>query len=517
MAWSIFEFQTEPPKSRTYRRVQGKSVVLRADEEVLSALDATIRATSNEVGGLLIGELEEEVQIDDARTLPIEHSEAWFELSWKDIQQFRREISGKHRSLVGHFRCPRKEVAEPKAEDHIVADMLGVGAPVLLLIPGSGEDALLYRRVRRTWVEELRFPLVRQPDVAPAPVEAPLHAENPVLQPLPAASSAETEFNWRPWLSIALIALLAAAAVPGFLAFRRQSARQVASTIPPLGLAVELRDPGLLVKWNPGNPDVLKGTSGMLSIQAGAQRLQIPLDRQALREGNVFYVPVSPRAEFRLEIYRDPTHYIGETISAATGLRGSVPVASPARQPVPVPPPAAQRVSIESPRRSPSNARPTTSRRRVVRSFEPPRSITAPPQQARTAADPALPAPPQIAASTQARLPDLPALHPEYSAKPSVPSSSYVAAVPVRQVNPNIPPGLHLMTTEGFSITVRVEIDSGGRVVSADPVDVKTPAQRLVAPEAAQAARSWRFEPARRNEQPVPSEALLKFDIERPH
>jgi TonB family protein len=72
------------------------------------------------------------------------------------------------------------------------------------------------------------------------------------------------------------------------------------------------------------------------------------------------------------------------------------------------------------------------------------------------------------------------------------------------------------MTTEGFSITVRVEIDSGGRVVSADPVDARTPAQRLVAPAAAEAARSWRFEPARRNEQPVPSEALLKFDIERP-
>jgi hypothetical protein len=516
MAWSIFEFQTAPPKSRTYRRVQGKNVLLRADEEVLSALDATIRATGNEVGGLLIGELEEGVQIDDARTLPIEHSEAWFELSWKDIQQFRREISGKHRSLVGHFRCPRKEVAEPKAEDHIVADMLGVGAPVLLLIPGSGEDARLYRRVRRTWVEELRFPLVRQPNVAPAPVEAPLHAENPVLQPLPAASSVEAQFNWRPWLPLALIALLAAAAVTGFLAFRRHSAHQVASTIPPLGLAVELREPGLLVKWNPANPDVLHGTSGMLSIQAGAQRLQIPLDRQALREGNVFYVPVSPQAEFRLEIYHDATHYTGETISATTGLHASVPVAPPSRQPTPVPLPAAQKVSIERPRYTPANARPPTSRRRVVRSFEPPRTITAPSQEPRTAAEPALPAPPQIAASTQVRLPDLPALHPEYSARPSVPAS-YVAAVPVRQVNPTIPPGLHLMTTEQFSITVRVEIDSGGRVVSADPVDVKTPAQRLVAPEAAQAARLWRFEPARRNEQPVPSEALLKFDIERPH
>jgi outer membrane biosynthesis protein TonB len=73
------------------------------------------------------------------------------------------------------------------------------------------------------------------------------------------------------------------------------------------------------------------------------------------------------------------------------------------------------------------------------------------------------------------------------------------------------------MTTERFSITVRVEIDSGGRVVSAEPVEVKTPAQKLLAPEATQAARLWRFDPARRNEQPVASEALLKFDIERPH
>ena len=320
----------------------------------------------------------------------------------------------------------------------------------------------------------------------------------------------------RPYLPIALIAILAAAAVIGFFVFGNQPARQAASTV-PLGLTVELRDPGLLVKWNPRSPDVLQGTSGMLSIQAGTQQLQLPLDRQALREGNVFYVPVSPRAQFHLEIYRDANHYTGETISAATGLHAAVLVAQPAPEPTSAPFPAAQKVSIEQPRHppSPSNPRPITTRSRVVARFEPPRSIAGQPQATLSASDPALPTPPQIAASIQVRLPDLPALHPEYSAITSVPSGSYVAAVPVRQINPTIPPGLHLMTTEGLSITVRVEIDSGGRVVSADPVDARTPAQRLVAPAAAEAARSWRFEPARRNEQPVPSEALLKFDIER--
>ena len=100
-------------------------------------------------------------------------------------------------------------------------------------------------------------------------------------------------------------------------------------------------------------------------------------------------------------------------------------------------------------------------------------------------------------------------------ATPAAPPVSFVAAVPIRKIQPAVPPNLHSMIPAALSIEVKVEIDKEGRVVSATPVDLVTPAQKLLAPEAAQAARLWRFEPARRNQEPVPSEATLKFDFER--
>ena len=62
---------------------------------------------------------------------------------------------------------------------------------------------------------------------------------------------------------------------------------------------------------------------------------------------------------------------------------------------------------------------------------------------------------------------------------------------------------------------VKVEIDAEGKVVNVTPVEPLSATQKLLAPQAAQAARLWRFEPARRNGEPVGSESRVKFDFER--
>jgi hypothetical protein len=133
----------------------------------------------------------------------------------------------------------------------------------------------------------------------------------------------------------------------------------------------------------------------------------------------------------------------------------------------------------------------------------------------RSIVSPLPPAPPIAGPPQQVGFPEVLTARAIPAVTPTAPPVSYVAAVPIRKIQPAVPPNLHSIIPTALSIEVRVEIDKEGRVVSAAPVDVVTPAQKLLAPEAAQAARLWRFEPARRNQEPVPSEATLKFDFER--
>ena len=65
------------------------------------------------------------------------------------------------------------------------------------------------------------------------------------------------------------------------------------------------------------------------------------------------------------------------------------------------------------------------------------------------------------------------------------------------------------------SVDVNVMIDASGKVITATPVGSQTVAQKLPAPQAAQAALLWRFEPARKNGQRVDSETIIKFEFER--
>jgi hypothetical protein len=77
----------------------------------------------------------------------------------------------------------------------------------------------------------------------------------------------------------------------------------------------------LLVQWNPQSLPVLRGYSGLLTVQDGERQVRVPLDRSQLQAGSTSYAPISEWAEFHLEIYRDGNHYSGESIALATGVR----------------------------------------------------------------------------------------------------------------------------------------------------------------------------------------------------
>lgn len=106
-----------------------------------------------------------------------------------------------------------------------------------------------------------------------------------------------------------------------------------------IDLQIVPKDARLFVQWNPQSLAVLKGYSGLLTVQDGDRQVRVPLNRQQLQAGNTSYTPTSGWAEFRLEIYRDGSHYSGEAMALATGLKASeaVPAGSPLVQAVPRP------------------------------------------------------------------------------------------------------------------------------------------------------------------------------------
>jgi TonB family protein len=60
-------------------------------------------------------------------------------------------------------------------------------------------------------------------------------------------------------------------------------------------------------------------------------------------------------------------------------------------------------------------------------------------------------------------------------------------------------------------VDVRVKVDAAGKVVSAEPVRMSGPMRPFLERAAADAARLWRFEPARLGDQKVEGEALIQF------
>jgi TonB family protein len=85
----------------------------------------------------------------------------------------------------------------------------------------------------------------------------------------------------------------------------------------------------------------------------------------------------------------------------------------------------------------------------------------------------------------------------------------------IRRVPPVVPVSIKPRINGTIPIDVRVRIDAEGRVTSATPV-VKQPSglHAYLAGRAVEAARLWRFEPARENGKPVPGTETIHFVFE---
>ncbi|MFN7993867.1 MAG: energy transducer TonB [Bryobacteraceae bacterium] len=539
---------TSPPQAASrseaaFRVFRGDSITLRIARDVLERLEMAVRQGIKaipkrglEVGGLLAGNNGIELEIDGLCNADIEYRFGpCFELTPGDLMRLasqRDEFVEEGFRPIGHFRSQTEGEPHITEADDAIASLLETQAPILLLIPASQaglEDARIYRRSAGEWKQLMVFRLSEAPAARPAVVSEPRPQISKAGSPNDRGFAPVVSFptapekprpvyfwNWR--MGALLSGVLLCAFLLGYGIMRWRSKPGAGNEI---GLSVRSTGQGLKVVWNQQSPVLLGAKSGVLTIQDGDEPRQVMLTVDELRHGTLVYVPQSPSAQFRLEVYTDGTHYAGESVIVATGIvaksssrtattgtrdRLSLPPLRPATIQMPV-----HVASMPSSQVEPKEEVVPASPPLPGREFVPP-----PTQPGSGDAEPALPVPPQISQAERLRSALLPKLDLPAPPKPVVDAPiNYSAAVPLRRYRPTVPPGLRPMLEGGTSIEVKITIAPNGSVVEAAPLNAATSAQRQIAPYAVQAARLWRFSPALRNGRPVTSETILRFDFTR--
>ena len=81
----------------------------------------------------------------------------------------------------------------------------------------------------------------------------------------------------------------------------------------------------------------------------------------------------------------------------------------------------------------------------------------------------------------------------------------------ISKVMPVIPADAKHFRGSGIEVSVRVKIDPDGRVVEAMLQDARTSAANFLGKRAVDAARQWRFDPARRGNRKIYADMVLRF------
>ena len=77
---------------------------------------------------------------------------------------------------------------------------------------------------------------------------------------------------------------------------------------------------------------------------------------------------------------------------------------------------------------------------------------------------------------------------------------------------PTYPAELKGVSSKPTIVSIRVVIDTGGKVLKAEPLPQQNVHQLFIR-EALHAAELWRFQPAQRGGKPVASESILRFSF----
>jgi hypothetical protein len=325
-------------------------------------------------------------------------------------------------------------------------------------------------------------------DIAALDHSASIPSAFETAEPLPAPRPRGLGMAWRALFVVLMIAL-GALGYQAYLTWAPTRSAKPAPTpsdAPALALQVERRGADLRVSWNRNSRTVTQATGAELSIQDGeGQQQKLHLDLEQLRNGSVLYTPANNTVRFRLEVPTPGDGKTSETVLALTAARPDAEAALPLATPLATGPSPQSDVAAAN--------SPTTG---AARDFgEPVRValVDAPGKPSGTAAAPGVPQPRMGPADGQAPL--------------------YLPAKPVNRAQPVLPAAVRNLISVPVEVNVKVTISAAGRVVAAEPLPNREIVSSSLVAASRNAALLWRFAPAIRGTEAVPSELILKFQF----
>jgi protein TonB len=293
---------------------------------------------------------------------------------------------------------------------------------------------------------------------------------------------------------------------------------------------------GLRLSWSKGGPVAL-ANEGVLTIRDGDQQQELTLSKKQLLEDTIIYVPASQNVNFTLQVVagrvlhrdsvsvytpqaspREPVASVpeptpipvesqttpgpsrAETIVRALP-RPEIKSPAPTVKPPEPPPPAAPTVSTPAPAAEPAPVQVALSTQPALISPPPPKEqpVPAPPV--------AVPAPvPIVEPAAPTPRPSPPAAAATLVEKPTPPQ-------PMRQVKPVVPRSLKAMITREITMEVNLSIDADGKIIKAEAATGGGILQTSLGKLAVEAARLWKFQPARLGNRNVPGEVRIQFQF----
>jgi len=275
-----------------------------------------------------------------------------------------------------------------------------------------------------------------------------------------------------------------------------------------MGFEATRQNGDLKLTWRRDSAVIRSATSGVLSIQDGNGIREFQLLGEQVRGGSILYSPVSDQVQVQL------------TVSTPSGnTTESVIVINPRVGQPKVQAVKSSAAAAQSPQPPSENA----SRSASLKTFRPsPASVPAPATSVVLDTPPALtPSPATAEPSSLLNRGPLAALPPTVRRPsvqtPAVPPATaaplYYPPEAIQTAQPNLSPSARsVLVRTPKTVGITVSIDEHGKVVKTSAVPGSDAQQPLI-DAALDAARGSKFRPARRGDQPVASEMVLRFEF----
>jgi hypothetical protein len=337
----------------------------------------------------------------------------------------------------------------------------------------------------------------------------------------PGPQAGSTKRSSRRWLALAAFVASALALglvlmkLPLPIASHTDQPQPTASAPRPVfgsALLLSARRTGdsVAITWNSAGPALTDARTAVVTVQDGDSKQEFALTEERFRTNKLIYFPRSSQIDVSVEVFSKSGDVVREAMVVAIGessirTRTVTPtvVATAPPQTAEEQTPAASARPVRRLEAGTLAAGPRSPERAIDYVPIPEglpvglssANIKAPEFLQRSSAPSWLPQPPTVAP-----------VRPEVTA-------SIEAARPVRQIQPVVPASVLAMLKKPVSVQIRVTVDAMGRVTAAAPVSTAAGINQYLATSAASSARLWTFKPARRDNTPVPSEVILKFDF----